>query len=62
MAEPRICDDCKENEAEFELKKVTTAPGKEGFHRFVCRSCLGNELANDTTSIVRISKSTESAG
>lgn len=55
MSERPICERCREREAEFEIRKISADPAK-GFRRSVCKPCLGSELADDTTSIVRISK------
>ena len=59
MTAPQNCDVCGEREAEFKLRKISQDPAVAPPLRFVCKLCLGRELENDTTSIVRITKSEE---
>lgn len=58
MADTRTCEVCAQREAEFEIRKVTDRPGAS-FNRALCRTCLSVALADDTASILRISKSGE---
>ncbi len=54
----RKCEGCGEREAEFEIRKVSDKPASS-LHRSLCKVCLGVALADDTASIVKISKSAD---
>ena len=53
-----LCELCGQRPAEFEIRKVSDSP-KPPFHRALCKSCLATALADDTASIVKITKSSE---
>ena len=57
---PPTCEECKEREAEFIIRKFPNETEvQEVMHRALCKVCLAPVLANDTASIVRISKPAE---
>jgi len=52
-----VCEECHEREAEFMIRKFPSeSEVKESMHRALCKICLAPVLANDTASIMRISK------
>jgi len=60
-AAAKICQDCDSRPAEFEIRKVGGEGMSRHFHKTLCKSCLGTVLADDTASILRISRASDSA-
>ena len=52
---PPVCQDCETKTAEYEIRKFSDDVESSG-RRTVCKSCLGLVLAEDTASLVRISR------
>jgi protein-arginine kinase activator protein McsA len=55
MSETDLCELCGKNPVEFEIRKVSDRKGGS-FNRALCKTCLATALADDTASIVKISR------
>ena len=53
------CELCGQREAEYEIRKSRPNESDDRLHQAVCRVCLGKFLAEDTASLVKITKPTE---
>lgn len=56
------CEICATREAEYEIRKTRPNESDDRLNQAVCRVCLGKFLAEDTASIVKISKPADDAG
>ena len=53
------CEICGDREAEYEIKKTRPNESDNRLQQAVCRVCLGKFLAEDTASLVKITKPAE---